>query len=87
MTDPTPTSETGATVVTAEKTIGQVVHEATVAAGDAEGDFDKLEDSVKADLEKFGKIIEGIVCHMLNKPVNFTNVSTAPVAPAAGQPE
>lgn len=69
MTDETQTSETGAAVAAVDKTIGQVVHEATVAQGEAEGEWHQLADDVKADLEKFGAVIEAVFKHIFNKPI------------------
>jgi hypothetical protein len=67
------------------KTIGQVAHEAAVAAGAAEGEFHTLEDDMKADLEKFGKIIEAVVHHIFSKPVTLTTTpAPATASTAAG---
>lgn len=87
MTDPTQQaadSVTGATVTAdAEKTIGQVAHEAAVAAGAAEGEWHDIEAEIKADLEKFGKIIEAVVHHIFSKPVTVTPAAAVASTPAA----
>lgn len=81
----TQTGVTGATV-TAEKTIGQIAHEALAKfEGEVDHAWETMSDEAKLEAEKFATIIEAVVKHMLNKPVNFANVTTqAAVTP---QPE
>lgn len=73
MTDPTQQpadSVTGATVkADAEKTIGQVAHEALAKfEGDVDHAWETMSDEAKIEAEKFATIIEAVVKHMLNKP-------------------
>lgn len=77
------TSVTGATVKTGlDRTLGQVVHEAAVLAGQAEGEFHELDDKLKADLEAFGSIIKAVLVHLVHPQVIRVTTATVPAADA-----